>query len=486
MAVLVVALVAVLALGAAGAIVAGLAGGGTDTAQTADASPPSAGASATDGTLATPDPDASTVAAPDGSTGGSTGGSAGADGGGDAVQVARTPVQPATAPAAVRLQLEQLLGQHSALTTRLTRSRVRGDDDLAEAADAALGANTDDVAAVVEAWSGRPAADAVAPLWQGQVAATFAYARGVATGDDAAAEAARAELGDVTAQLAEALADAAPGGISATDLQTALDRHNSTVLEQVDAYAATEYERAFALQRQAYADLYGTGRALAAGFVDADTEGRDDFDSPETVLQSRLGMLLGEHVDLTVDVTRAGMTGTADFPAAAAALDANTADLASAIEGALGPDEAREFGGLWARQIDALAGYAAAVAAGDAAARDEQAAALQAVADDLARFFSTATGDRLEPATLQPALRQHETVLAGQIDDYDAGNYSDAYARSADAYSGVFALAGQAAPAIGATAAERAPVGGAQTGFGGMADALARATRAASGYSVAH
>ena len=53
------------------------------------------------------------------------------------------PVAAPLPPADLALRLESLLGQHSMLAADMMRGRIRGNDDFAQAANSALGKNTD-------------------------------------------------------------------------------------------------------------------------------------------------------------------------------------------------------------------------------------------------------------------------------------------------------------------------------------------------------
>src|SRR3982751_2168620 len=96
--------------------------------------------------------------------------------------------RPAAASAAssatdLALELQKLLGQHAVLAAELMRSRIRNDPDLAQAANAAVGKNTRDMAAVVASLGGPQASQAFSTQWSAHVAALFNYARGLATDD---------------------------------------------------------------------------------------------------------------------------------------------------------------------------------------------------------------------------------------------------------------------------------------------------------------
>jgi hypothetical protein len=233
----------------------------------------------------------------------------------------------------LRAQLEQLLGQHAFLAVRLTRSRLRGDEDLAQSADAALSKNTADLGELIGSVYGADAAKQFEQLWFRHVTYLFNYARGVADNDAAVKSKARRDLDDYTTALSAFVETATKKAIPASVLAPKLQMHVDQLLEQVDAYAAEDYKRAFAVERESYAHMFPLGKALAAGIVTGEgTALPADFDSPERELQSQLGMLLGEHAELAVDAMRSGFSNFADFPAAAAALDQNTRELTGMIE----------------------------------------------------------------------------------------------------------------------------------------------------------
>ena len=170
-------------------------------------------------------------------------------------------------PVELRAQLEQLLGQHAILTVRLTRARLRGDEDLAQTADEALSKNAADLAAPIGAVYGAEAAETFEQAWFNHVTYVFNYARGVADDDAAVKSEARRQLDGYTTELSEYLAEATHQAMPADVVADELHMHVDQLLEQVDTYAAEDYERAFALERECYAHMFPFGKALAAGIV---------------------------------------------------------------------------------------------------------------------------------------------------------------------------------------------------------------------------
>jgi hypothetical protein len=383
---------------------------------------------------------------------------------------------PVQQPGAIELraQLEQLLGQHAILTVRLTRARLRGDEDLAQSADEALTKNTADLAGLIESAYGAEAAETFEQGWFNHVTYLFNYARGVADGDDAVQSQARQQLDGYTTNLGTFVEEATKKAIPAATVTAELRTHVDRLLEQVDAYAAEDYERAFALERESYAHMFPLGKALAAGIVTGEgAELPADFDSPAVELQSQLGMGLGEHAELAVDAMRSGISNYPDFPAAAAALDLNTREITAMIESVFGAASARSFQALWADHIDAFVAYTQALAQQDEAAQDAAKDRLTGFNSEFAQFLSTSTDGRLETAALADAFVMHEDMLLKQITEYAAADYATAHQVSFEAYQHMFALADQAATAIGETVAAGSPKGGAETGGGGMAAVIA-------------
>jgi hypothetical protein len=370
----------------------------------------------------------------------------------------------------LRAKLEQLLGQHAILTVRLTRARLRGDGDLAQVADAALGENTGDLGELIGTVYGGEAAEEFEQLWFGHVTYLFDYSRGVADKDEAVKSQARRQLDDYTTNLSQFLEAATKKAAPAPVVAAELRMHVDQLLQQVDAYASEDYERAFALERESYAHMFPLGKALAAGIVKGEgTALPADFDSPARQLQSRLGLLLGEHAELAVDAMRSGISNSADFPAAGAALDDNTRELTAMIESVFGGASAGSFQALWADHIDAFVTYTQALAADDPPLEDTATERLEGFNANFATFLSTSTQGRLGAPALADAFVMHEDLLLRQINAYAERDYSTAYQLSFDAYQHMFALAAQAATAIGDTVTAQSPTGGPQTGEGGMA-----------------
>jgi hypothetical protein len=370
-------------------------------------------------------------------------------------------------PGELVLQLQALLGQHTVLAADMMRGRLRDDPDLAQAANAALGKNTDAMGKLVAGAFGSQAAARFTPLWSNHVTALFNYARGLADGDTAVQAQAKVAITRAETDLAEFFVAAAQGRLARAAAVSAVTAHIEHLIGQADAYAAKNWTRADQLYRQGYAHAFELGRALAAKLLPPDAAAV--LGTPTWRLRSALTQLLGEHVELVVGAMRAGVTDADDFAATAAAVNANTADLAGAIDTLFGPAAARRFQSLWADHIDLLVGYAAATAKGDTRRRSSIDAELDAFERELAGFLTTATGDKLASAALAKALQSHDTMLRQQVDAFVAKDYATAHDVAYMTYQEMYGLAGQLADAFRSKVASRLPVGAAQTGRGGAA-----------------
>jgi hypothetical protein len=155
-------------------------------------------------------------------------------------------------------------------------------------------------------------------------------------------------------------------------------------------------------------------------------------------------------------------------------VNGNTRDLAVAVDSLFGAPAAKDFQSLWAGHVDQVVAYAAAAAAQDAGRRDQARTNLRDFETRMATFLEAATGKRLDSTGLAEALVAHDEMLLRHADAFAAKDYSAAQGIAHETYEHMSVLARQLADAFGATVAARLPVGGAQTGFGGLADVVER------------
>ena len=374
---------------------------------------------------------------------------------------------PATAAdRAVRLQA--LLGQHSVLAADVMRSRIRGDDDFVQAANAALGKNTDAMTELIGQMFGAATAKKFEPMWAEHIVELVAYAAALGDEDDAARAEAHEELVEYEGDLADFFAGASQGRLAPSAAHAAVAMHVEHLTSQADAYAAGDYAKADRLYREGYEHTYDLGLALADALLPA--ADRATLKEPIWRLRSQLGKLLAEHAVLVEDVTRAAVTNTPDFAAAGDAINANTTALTSAIDTLFGAAAAKDFMSLWASHVEQLVAYGAATAAKDAGRQGQARARLAEFEKQMAAFLVAATAKRMTAQDLSAALLAHDSLLLKHADAYGAKDYATAHDVAYQTYEHMFDLARQLADAFGATVAARLPVGGAHTGQGGLAD----------------
>lgn len=368
------------------------------------------------------------------------------------------------------LRLESLLGEHSTLAADMMRGRMRGDADFVQAANSALGRNTEAMAQLVGSLFGDPAAKQFSSTWAAHVVALSSYARGLADQDDRVRDQARTTLSTFENDIAGFFTDASRGRLTRDAAQAAVLAHVDHLLHQADKYAAGDYAAADRDYRTGYAHTYGLGGTLARALL-APAEAAA-LDAPTWRLRSELGRLLGEHVVLIVGATRAGLRDSADFTAAGDAINANTRELTGAVATLFGAQAAGSFQSLWADHIEQIMAYTAAVAGNDDKRREDARRRLNDFENRLAAFLNGATQQRLDSATLAKALAMHDQMLLQHADAFTAKDYQKAHDITDTTYAHMFDLAGQLADAFGTTVAKRLPIGGAETGHGGMAGVL--------------
>jgi hypothetical protein len=383
---------------------------------------------------------------------------------------ARDAVPQAVTPQQVRLQLEQLLGQHAILAVRLMRGKLNRSPDFVEAATAALGKNTDELSVIVASAYGPEGGNGFKQLWAQHVSSLFAYSKGLADKDAAAQRNAKAELDRYTGDFGAFVSSATKGELPAAQVTAGVKTHIHHLISQVDAYGAGDYAAAYRLEREAYAAMFSTGKGLAAATVSARPgELPAGFDDPPQQLRSALGRLLGEHSELIVDATRAVIAKGAEFEQAAAALDGNTRDIGQAMTAVFGPQGAAQFGRLWATHVDAVVRFATAVAESDAAGQAQARARLDRFAQDFGRYLATLVKGKAAAEAFVAAAHQHDQQLLTSIMSYARGDYPTAHQITYEGYQHMFAIAESLADAIEGMAAKQLPKGGAATGGGGTA-----------------
>lgn len=369
----------------------------------------------------------------------------------------------------VRLLLEQLLGHHAILMVRLMRGPVDGERAFVSAADGALRQNTGELVDAVSSVYGAPAGAEFDTMWSEHVDLLADYGRARAQDDDGGMAAAREALDGYAARYGEMVSALTEGELPADAVAEGVSAHIHHLLDATDAYAAGDYGAAFDGERTAYAGMFTTGKQLSGAAVSESTgELPAGFDSPPSELRSALGRLLGEHVELAFDATRAVVSGNDAAAAAADALNANTQDIIAALQGALGDDVAREFSRIWSEHIDALVDFSVAVADDDAEAQARARAGLDAFPGALGEVLPALSRGRVTARSVIAALKEHDEQLLQQVTAYAAGDYETSHDLAYSGYEHMFAIANTLADALEGNASATSPREGPATGGGGL------------------
>jgi len=158
-------------------------------------------------------------------------------------------------------------------------------------------------------------------------------------------------------------------------------------------------------------------------------------------LRTALNALLAEHVVLAAGATGAALGGRdAEFKAAAAALDANSQDLARAIGSVYGAGAQDAFLPLWRRHIGFFVDYTLAVARKDTAGQDKAVADLVGYTEDFGAFLASANPN-LPKAAVAGLVKQHVLTLKDVVDAQAAGDPARSWTavRAAEAHMAMIA-----------------------------------------------
>ena len=271
---------------------------------------------------------------------------------------------------------------------------------------------------------GDPAGSSFRGLWNEHIDALKSYSEALAREDEPGKAQAMKVLDDYAAKYGQAVNSLTNGRLAADDVAAGVSEHIHHLIAAADAYAAGDYEEAFAMQRTAYRGMFSTGKALAGAIAKRPSgELPAAYDNPPTQLRSGLGMLLGEHVELAFDATRAVVAGQQSVEAAAAALNENTKDINEAMRGALGTETAGTFGKIWGAHIDALVDFSVAVADKDVAAQSAARARLDRIPSRLGEVLPAISGGAVTAQAVIEAIEEHDQQLLQQVTSYAARDY---------------------------------------------------------------
>ncbi|QZN85267.1 hypothetical protein [Cellulomonas sp. C5510] len=327
--------------------------------------------------------------------------------------------------AALRAGLTAMLQEHVYLTGIgvATAYTAGADSEEFAAAKAALDGNTQDLTDAIGSIAGEEQGDAFQQLWETHIGYFVDYAVAVQGGDQAAADAARAELDGYTTEAGTFFEQISDGNLPAAAVAESLAMHVTTLTAAIDAMAAGDPGASDALR--AAAQHVGEGAAtIAAGLATGAGLPGDAMDDAST-LRSTLTALLQEHVYLAsfavfTAYTADGGVESDAFTSAAATLDANSVALSDAVTSLAGEEKGAEFLNLWREHIGFFVDYAVADATGDEDGRQQALTDLDGYRPQAGAFFEEVSGGELPADDVAAGLGMHVSTLAGAIDSLAA------------------------------------------------------------------
>jgi hypothetical protein len=164
----------------------------------------------------------------------------------------------------LRGALGQVLGEHAWLAILAMQKGIDGKADFEQAA-AALGQNTDDLAAALAIVYGQAAANDFKPIWASHIGYFVDYVKAVGIKDTAAAKTATDNLDKYRTIQAQFFASVNPGNFIEADISSALKEHINDLLTSFDNYVKKDYSFTYANADMAYSHMFKTADALAVG-----------------------------------------------------------------------------------------------------------------------------------------------------------------------------------------------------------------------------
>ncbi|MFD2331058.1 copper amine oxidase N-terminal domain-containing protein [Cohnella sp. GCM10020058] len=356
----------------------------------------------------------------------------------------------------LRSALGQLLGEHALLAIVAMQKGYDGAPDFAQAAGA-LNQNTDDLSAAVASVYGADAGAAFKKVWSSHIGYFVDYVKATSAKDEAGRAKAVADLESYRMAQAKFFADANPKYFDEKAIADGLKMHIDHLLTAFNDYVGKNYAAAYDDAKTAYAHMYMTGDALAAGiaaqfpakFTDAVAS------NPASDLRSALEQKLGEHALLAILAMQKGIDGAPDFAAAAASLSRNTDELSAAVASVYGVDAGAAFKKIWSSHIGYFVDYVKATGAKDEAGKKTAVAELETYRTAQAKFFAEANPANFSQQAIADGLKMHIDHLLNAFDAYVAKDYSAVYADARTAYAHMFPTGALLAAGIAAQFPEK-------------------------------
>ena len=169
-----------------------------------------------------------------------------------------------TPPEQLRSAFAMLLGEHMELITGAQRATFAKPAEF-QAAGEQMNANTAALTKAMGAIVGPARAKEFQAGWSAHVDTLVAYGAAAARGDQAGKAAAERKLDTLAVGLARYLSTIVKGRLQVGLLTGAITEHDRHLLDQVDAYAAKDYAKAYSMEVDGYQQM----RTVADTLVDA-------------------------------------------------------------------------------------------------------------------------------------------------------------------------------------------------------------------------
>ncbi|MEX2625547.1 MAG: hypothetical protein WD225_01620 [Ilumatobacteraceae bacterium] len=342
-------------------------------------------------------------------------------------------VAPATDDGAssLRATMTSLLQEHVYLAgiTIDVAVAAGGDveDPTVQAAMTELDANSVALSEAVASVAGEENGEAFLGLWREHIGFFVDYTLGVATGDEAMADQALADLEGYQQAAGAFFEDITGGAIVADELVAGLEGHVSTLTAAIDSVVAGEPE-AFTNLRSAAQHMFGAALFLSDGIATAAPEMfPGDVESGPAETRAVLTNLLQEHVYLAGIALKGAVDAGGDLEApavqaAVATLDENSVALADVVGSVAGEENGEAFLGLWREHIGFFVDYTLGVATGDEAMAEQARADLDGYKQAAGAFFEEITAGELPADALVESLDVHTETVVATIDSLVAGD----------------------------------------------------------------
>jgi hypothetical protein len=166
----------------------------------------------------------------------------------------------------LRITLDTLLGEHTQLATLAMRAALADAPDLS-AARGALRENSDELQAAIGSVYGDDAGEAFAEHWRHHTSLYLQYVEATRDGDEPGRQAALDHLRAYQSNFTAFLSDANPF-LHAADFESLVREHTDLLVSQADSYADGNFAAAYATQRDAWAQIGELSAGLAEAIAD--------------------------------------------------------------------------------------------------------------------------------------------------------------------------------------------------------------------------